>query len=279
MNSTGITCVKFQWSSNSLGQNPCEIAERLNSACTTSNGSYFPELDAQVPFTLSSEDQNPCVCTSVVYNLVSLCRLCQTVDGLTYATWTQWTTNCSTLQTGFPMGIPSGTAVPAWAYQNVTQTNAFNETLAAEVATNNHTESSSAPVPSSTNAPLPASDLSKPKNKTAAIVGGVIAGLIGVALLALIVFWLQRRKRARSAPSTAYLETRQGPSAADTSFRGQYAPIGVSKHESKSGPPHLPYHLDLRSPDDSDFSFDPYDPSLTGSLSKESKEETISSPP
>ncbi|KAJ3919988.1 hypothetical protein F5877DRAFT_77540 [Lentinula edodes] len=248
--------------SNSLGQNPCDIAERLNSVCSTSNGSYFVELTSDDEYTLSSEDQNPCLCTSVVYNLVSMCRLCQTENGKIYPTWSQWTTNCSSLNAG-----PGGTAVPDWAYQDVSGTDAFNETLAANVATTNHSESSSSTSPSSTSTTSPTSSSvgvpSDKGNRTAIIVGGVIGGLVGLALLAVVIlFFIRRRRHSRMAPSTAYLEANR--SKEDTASRGRYVPVDGSKADQ--GVPDLPYNI--ASDDNSSFSFDPYDPSLTTSEKK-----------
>ncbi|KAJ3906834.1 hypothetical protein F5879DRAFT_999924 [Lentinula edodes] len=266
-NSTTISCVQYSWASNSLGQNPCDIAERLNSVCSTSNGSYFVELTSDDEYTLSSEDQNPCLCTSVVYNLVSMCRLCQTENGKIYPTWSQWTANCSSLNAGFPLGLPGGTAVPDWAYQDVSGTNAFNETLAADVATTDHSESSSSTSPSSTSTTSPTSSSvgvpSDKGNRTAIIVGGVIGGLVGLALLAVVIlFFIRRRRHSRMAPSTAYLEANR--SKEDTASRGRYVPVDGSKADQ--GVPDLPYNI--ASDDNSSFSFDPYDPSLTTSEKK-----------
>jgi hypothetical protein len=47
---------------------------------------------------------------------------------------------------------------------------------------------------------------SKGSSNTAAIAGGVVGGVVGAALIAGIVAWFTiRRRRARSAPSTAYM--------------------------------------------------------------------------
>ncbi|KAJ3744841.1 hypothetical protein DFH05DRAFT_1491054 [Lentinula detonsa] len=262
--SASISCVQYNWASNSLGQNPCDVAERLNSVCTTSNGSYFVELTSDEDYTLSEEDQNPCLCTSVVYNLVSMCRLCQTDDGKVYPTWSQWSTNCSSLNTGFPLGLPGDTAVPDWAYQDISESDAFNETLAAEVATTDHSESSSSALPSSTSSVSPTSSSVRfpkgPNGDTAVIVGSLLGGLIGLALLvAAILFFIRRRRRSRMAPSTVYLEASH--SKEDTASRGRYTQVDALKTERAV--PDLPYNI--VSDDHSSFSFDPYDPSLTSS--------------
>ncbi|KAJ4487752.1 hypothetical protein J3R30DRAFT_842868 [Lentinula aciculospora] len=194
-----------------------------------------------------------------------MCRLCQTEDGKVYPTWSQWTTNCSSLNTGFPLGLPGGTAVPDWAYQDISESNAFNETLAAVVATTDHSESSSSASPSSTNTTSPTSSSVGPLNHTsnddAVLVGGLLGGLIGLALLAVaILFFIRRRRQLRTAPSTAYLEASR--SKEDTATRGRYAPVQPSKNE-RGEVQDLPYNI--ASDDHSSFSFDPYDPSLTNS--------------
>ncbi|KIK57647.1 hypothetical protein GYMLUDRAFT_262827 [Collybiopsis luxurians FD-317 M1] len=247
--SANITCVQFNYSSNSLGQNPCEISERLNAVCSTSSTSiaFFPALTSNTDFTLSSEEQNPCLCTSVVYNLVSMCRLCQTQEGKLYSTWSQWITNCTTSNIGFPKGLPGGTAVPDWAYQDSPETNAFNETLAAIVAATgefnqNHSESSSSASPSSTSLPTatstPASDPGSTNNHIGAIIGGVIGGLFGVALMAVVaVLCIRRRNHSKTPPSAAYFESSQN---IDDALRGHYSPV-MSKNEH--GVPYLPYSI------------------------------------
>ncbi|KAJ3851630.1 hypothetical protein EV368DRAFT_83341 [Lentinula lateritia] len=162
---------------------------------------------------------------------------------------------------------PGGTAVPDWAYQDVSGTDAFNETLAADVATTDHSESISSTSPSSTSTTSPtSSSVGVPSDKgsrTAIIVGGVIGGLIGLSLLAVVIlFFIRRRRHSRMAPSTAYLEANR--SKEDTASRGRYMPVDGSK--ANQGVPDLPYNIVVD--DDSSFSFNPYDPSLTTSEKK-----------
>ncbi|KAJ3725771.1 hypothetical protein EV361DRAFT_615822 [Lentinula raphanica] len=258
--SANISCIQDSWASNSLGQNPCEIAERLNSVCTTSNDSYFVELTSEDDYTLSAEDQNPCLCTSVVYNLVSMCRLCQTKAGKTYPTWSQWTTNCSSLNTGFPPGLPGGTAVPDWAYQDISESDAFNETLALNVATTDHSESSSSALPSSTSTSsatsTPNTQISRDSDDdVAALVGGLLGGLVGLALIVVATLYLiRRRRRSRIAPSIAYLEANRKK---EDLARGRYAPVNALRTERVSD---LPYNIS--GDNHSSFSFNPYDTSF-----------------
>ena len=109
------------------------------------------------------------------------------------------------------MGIPSGTAVPAWAYQNVIQQGEFNialvnsttgpdSTVAVNGPTSTNTISSSSSSASgtatSTPAPAPTSTSSKSSN-TGAIAGGVVGGVVGLAAVGLLAFFLIRRQNAK----------------------------------------------------------------------------------
>ena len=76
---------------NSLGQNPCRVAEFLSYPCNgrlysvdLDNFLYVPPSLAYVVLPLSNGSQwygesldNPCSCNTVVYNLLSACSMCQ----------------------------------------------------------------------------------------------------------------------------------------------------------------------------------------------------------
>lgn len=140
---------------------------------------------------------------------------------------------CLTVQISWPAKIPSGTAIPAWAYIDVTVTDALNVTEAQSIAAERLPESTAGSAPSST-PPLvtfsssgsgasptsqgtpapsagaggaPSGDDSSSSNKssnTGAIVGGVVGGIGGAAILAGIIAWLAiRNKRQRGAAPLA----------------------------------------------------------------------------
>ncbi|KAJ6541862.1 hypothetical protein B0H19DRAFT_1174999 [Mycena capillaripes] len=130
---TNATCdPSFAWSFNSLKQSPCLVAAYLASVCnqglfqlpaltngTNTIGIYQGPPVAQV---------NPCGCSSVYYSLLSACADCQ-FGGI--QPWSVFNTNCHTVYPQIFVGdIPSDTAVPHWAYQNITAENNFNSTLA-----------------------------------------------------------------------------------------------------------------------------------------------------
>ena len=120
----------------------------------------------------------------------------------------------------FPETIPVGTAVPAWAYLDVTTSNDWNLTTAKNYAAQNKTEitnpsstsstsstsmsstSSGSASPTATTAPT--THTSK-KTNVGAIVGGVVGGVCGAVLLLLaLLFWYRRRKAQRRPPSAQF---------------------------------------------------------------------------
>lgn len=69
-----------------------------------------------------------------------------------------------------------------------------------------NSQSTVAPDTASTASPSASSSSSKGGSNTGAIAGGVVGGVVGAALIAGIVAWFTiRRRRARSAPSAAYI--------------------------------------------------------------------------
>ncbi|KAG8217877.1 hypothetical protein J3R82DRAFT_6043 [Butyriboletus roseoflavus] len=209
---TNATCQSsFNWMDNTLSQNPCLISAYLQAAC---NGGQFtvealpPNSHYTGPYV---NEANECQCSSVTYNTISACGICQ---GGTIITWSAWDTNCSVIYPGvFLPGIPTGTTVPAWAFQDVTTSNLFNATLAQSVGDAPESTASSvqstgsvvatptvsAPLTGSPSTSSTASPMSS--SNTGAIAGGVVGGVVGVALIAgVVVFFVMRRKRSQSPP-------------------------------------------------------------------------------
>ncbi|KAH7873515.1 uncharacterized protein C8R40DRAFT_1112300 [Lentinula edodes] len=66
----------YQWSFNSLDQNPCVVASFLGQACDTQYS--IPSLNTTEHYGGPSTGQdNPCQCSSVMYILLSACGACQ----------------------------------------------------------------------------------------------------------------------------------------------------------------------------------------------------------
>ncbi|KAI6124790.1 hypothetical protein EDD16DRAFT_1724835 [Pisolithus croceorrhizus] len=43
--------------------------------------------------------------------------------------WSSWSLNCSTVYVGYPESIPDDTAIPQWAYEDVTASGGYHATL------------------------------------------------------------------------------------------------------------------------------------------------------
>ncbi|KAG2351624.1 hypothetical protein BDR07DRAFT_1500791 [Suillus spraguei] len=204
---------------------PCLVAAYLDSVC--SGGDYsvnsLPSGDHYAPPTAS--EANNCQCSTVTYSLISACGDCQNA---TYLTWSSWSYNCTQIYLGvYPNNIPSGTAVPNWAYLNVT-TNGFDPVAAqndgdlpestatkaqstvsvpsSSTASATLTSSSGSPTASSTS-----SNNSKSSN-AGAIAGGVVGGVVGAAIIIGLATWyFIKRRRSTTAPSAAFSDIGGGP--------------------------------------------------------------------
>ncbi|KAF8122168.1 hypothetical protein EV363DRAFT_858627 [Boletus edulis] len=194
--SSGATCLPaFDWMINSKSQNPCLVAAYLLSVCAVSPISVPaipPNYHYNGPY---ANGQSTCECNSVTYNAFSACALCQNA---TETNWSLWSFNCSTTYPGFyPPGIPSGTALPQWMFQDVMKTDVFNATLAQSVgdlpeSTANQAQSTPTPTPPSTPTPTPSGGGSK----IGAIVGGVVGGVVGLLfIVGLTAFLLKKYKK------------------------------------------------------------------------------------
>ncbi|KAF9246138.1 hypothetical protein BU15DRAFT_70254 [Melanogaster broomeanus] len=223
-----VVCLSsFDWMDNSKSQNPCLVAAYLQGAC---NGGQF-SVDALPVSTHyigpTASEQNGCQCSTVTYATISACGVCQ---NRTIISWSSWDYNCTSVYPSiFPMDIPSGTAVPAWAYQDVITSDMFNTTLAELTGDNpestaTHVQSTgtlaatsassvpatltSVPLVSSTPTPTPTSTTTSSNNSnTGAIAGGVVGGVVGVAAIAGVIAYLViRNKRSQTPPSAQFTD-------------------------------------------------------------------------
>ncbi|KAH9992127.1 hypothetical protein BJV77DRAFT_1003629 [Russula vinacea] len=217
------TCsASWSWTSNSLGQSPCEVAAYLQGVCD--NGVFsIPVLvpgDSYVGPTGSSDASDLCKCNTVVYSLMSACDACQ--DALWFS-WNTWSFNCTSTDpiTTFSNVVPNGTKVPGWAFLDVTKGGGYwNPTLSYQVGDNTELPAgesgavSPLPTPTTTQTAVPglsssqAAFLSKnsghnSKNKTAAIVGGVLSGIAFIVLSVALLLWRQRIKRRKTTRAAA----------------------------------------------------------------------------
>jgi hypothetical protein len=207
---------EYAWASNSKQQNPCLVAAYLETTCL-GQPYIIPAIPAgthYIPPTAATA--NPCLCNTVYYSLISACGGCQ---GRTYSNWTAWSGNCSQIfVTKFPRDIPPATEVPTWAYLNVTETNNNFDPLRAKLVTeqaptsSGSTTTSATPLtsqappttpaastsqvlaPSSGPSPASASQDSGTSTNAGAIAGGVVGGIVFLAIVALAIFWFRSRK-------------------------------------------------------------------------------------
>lgn len=222
------TSIDSRWSFNSLNQSPCTVAAYLGGVCNSGNFTVTPLSVGQLYSGPTLDQANVCRCSSVFYSLVSACASCQ---GNIYLRWSLFNLNCTDGQ-NVPVGefnkdIPEQTAVPHWAYQNVSVADTFDEQKAK--SDSDAPESTAQPAPTLTPTSTPPSATSnvgsQKHTNVGAIVGGVIGGVVLIALLGLSACLIRRRSKSsqESEPILAAdMDTR--PRNFATLLAGQAAP-------------------------------------------------------
>jgi len=261
---TSAQCLpQYNWMNNDRNQNPCLVAAYAQGAC---NGGQFSvaSLPEGTHYTGPFANQvNACECSTVVYSLVSACGLCQ---GDIFISWSDWSTNCSTVYPSvYPEPISSGTSIPAWAYLDVVKSNNFNVTEAQADDTQPASSVSASQKPtgtvSSTTASTTASTASEisstptlagngggptttttsngtsNNSNTGAIAGGAVGGVVGLGIIAgVLAFFLMRNRRTKSAPSAEYNTGYYGGPASDAPLN---TPPPMSQHSYTNQVPRL----------------------------------------
>jgi hypothetical protein len=157
-----------------------------------------------------------CDCNTVMYSLYMACAACQT--GETYP-WPTYITQCTSIMiSAYPVDIAQGTAVPHWAYIDVTQlpnsTWSANNSMTVgrdpEVfpkAINTVSGGSSSTIPKSTitktsgSSGPTSSTNTKGGTNVGAIVGGVVGSIVPLTILAIAIALYMRKRRQQSQPS------------------------------------------------------------------------------
>jgi len=228
------TCVAgWNWSYNSKGLNPCEIAGSLQAPCLgysvyelgpLSNGSNYvtPQKD--------DADQKKCGCNTIIYSLYTACTLCQTNTTVVPNTWAFWSQYCDSVYvTQYPFDIPFNASVPHWTYANWTS-GSFDITIAKAAGRDPEATPTNPPVVSisststssvkSTDKPAGTGTSSIPhssssggnssggsnssgssKTNVGAIAGGVVGGVVGLAALAGLAFFFLKGRGGREDPN------------------------------------------------------------------------------
>jgi len=207
---------QYSWMFNSLGQSPCQVAAFLGTLCAPSGNYNVPQDPGGNVHYDPGFPPSRCDCTTVEYSLYSACAACQSAS---FSPWANWSKNCSAAGFGsvvdgaFPasLGIPNGTAVPAWAFQKILSSNpsTFNVSEAQLVGDmpeglpSKPGAQPSSSTPSSTASPAPStsSPPSAGRKNVGAIAGGVVGGVFGLAIIAALLTWCcLRRRRAEPQP-------------------------------------------------------------------------------
>ncbi|KAG6333493.1 hypothetical protein ID866_5596 [Astraeus odoratus] len=216
---SNTTCLsQYNWMDNSKGQNPCLVAAYVQGVCDGGQFTVDP-LDPNTHYVGPYADEaNDCECNTITYSLISACSICQ---NRTYIAWSSWSFNCSTVYPSiYPEDIPSGTAVPNWAYQDVVTSDSFNVTLAQ--LTGDAPESTATKAPSTATGVTSSTAVSASLTSTSAgalastttqasssssnvgpIVGGTVGGVVILAAAAAFVTWLCMRRRRKATPPSA----------------------------------------------------------------------------
>ncbi|KAK2463070.1 hypothetical protein APHAL10511_004725 [Amanita phalloides] len=189
-NSATCTDSTFNWSFNTKGQNPCLIAEDLAGQCDPAGFNIPPLPLNDVYFGPTVAQANACHCSSVLYSLLSACGACQ---DRSWIKWSQYTPNCSEVYlTVYPKQIPADTGVPHWAYLDVSVANTFNAVAASSAVgpeSTTPTVASTASSGSKSTSRPSSSSHSSSSNHAGAIAGGVIGGIVFLALVAATLLW------------------------------------------------------------------------------------------
>ncbi|KAH9974327.1 hypothetical protein BGW80DRAFT_176096 [Lactifluus volemus] len=193
----------WEWTYNSLSQNPCQVAQYLMATCY-GGGFNIPKLMPGLYYPGPTEPINgtSCACSPVTYNLLSACAACQ---GAEVIWWSDYSWNCTDIPSGvfFPNPVPSGTYVPQWGIAGVTKNGIWQ---ANECYTIGNT-------PEIGPGTLIGSSNSSSSN-VGAIVGGIIGGIAAVVAAGLAI-WIWRRRKHRQAKSALVANGVQQPSMGD----------------------------------------------------------------
>jgi len=228
---SNVTCIPgLEWASNSKGQNPCLQAAWVQAVCN--NGNFrvdtIPPTYHYIGPTSDKSTENACICSTVVYNLMSGCAACQNLTWISWPSWSFYCNDYSRVEGTFNVSIPYGTAVPAWAFDlPINHGDIFNLTIAKNIgdaperlpASTSEAPSStsstpdvtptfsisfptslffvpsSSPSSSSTSTPISGGGSKGSSNNAGAIAGGVVGGVVGLGLIIVAAFFVLRRRQ------------------------------------------------------------------------------------
>lgn len=131
-----VTCPEeAQWAFNSLRQSPCVVGAYLLGACEADPSQVLVTKDIADARPGLGLPANACSCSSVTYSLLSVCSAC--AGAAHPLLWSAWSSECDpdvVQLRALPYWVPPGTAVPTWAFLDITKGNAFDPVSAGTTA-------------------------------------------------------------------------------------------------------------------------------------------------
>ncbi|KAH9021569.1 hypothetical protein EDB85DRAFT_414907 [Lactarius pseudohatsudake] len=256
--------VTMDWSFNSLGQSPCIVAAYMLATCNSSVFILQP-LQPGNSYTVSDGSIfDNCLCTSVAYNLLSVCDACQ---GQNWRAWSNYSSNCLDRLTPlpFPYTVPLGTRVPQWASVDHTLEENWNATTAGIGTQPNlppffffstsdqlfhpgvlssdtpETEPGSFIGPSGSTSPIPTGDDFSSSNgpSTGTIVGSIVGGVAALATIGALLFYFLRKRR-RSQVLSAVVDDSAPPMSQEP------PPLSAGDESDETDVPRVPEGVDVR---------------------------------
>ncbi|TEB30479.1 hypothetical protein FA13DRAFT_1733789 [Coprinellus micaceus] len=234
---------------NSLGQSPCQVGTALSGKPCGANEIVLTPLS--LPNSKSypgPQSDESCRCSSITYNLVSACAVCQGGNAIS---WNEYRSSCEFKASlgRYPKNIPTGLAIPAWAFMLPTSFNGtFDVTAAGGInapdalpsdspqtepsatSPNLFTSSSitlfsstsDSTVASGTPTPVTGGPISSRPQSNSAIIGGAVGGaVVIIAMVVGLILWARSRRRTKPPVSPF---TNMSTSAGHRTTKQVYSP-------------------------------------------------------
>ncbi|CUA68545.1 hypothetical protein RSOLAG22IIIB_03583 [Rhizoctonia solani] len=184
---------------NAQGVDPCALAMNLQQTCTTIDPIVALTGGESYTGPQNVQAATPCICTTVMYNIVAGCAACQhqlstkvTRNWVNWGTWSALCQNRDSIQDGIWNRVTGyNDTIPAWAYTKVFQSDLFDLQQAINIGVSSTATPSSTSTPTTTSVPQ-----TQPSNKVPIIVGAVLGG-VGLILISITILFCILRHRQR----------------------------------------------------------------------------------